>query len=49
MCARNAHRASNKQVARELWKMAEEYRAKAADLDNGMLPDIGDPPPRLED
>jgi len=49
MCARNAHHASNKQVARELWKMAEQYRAEVANLDNGRLPDIGNPPQGLED
>jgi hypothetical protein len=50
MSARNARSASNKQVARELWKIAQEYQAKAAKLDNGRLPNIGDPPHQgLED
>jgi hypothetical protein len=49
MCARNAHLSSNKQVARELWKMAQEYQAEVAKLGNGKLPDIGNPPRGLED
>ena len=48
MCARNARLSSNKEVARELWKMAQEYRAEAAKLDNGGLPDLGNPPLGLE-
>ena len=48
MCARNARLSSNKEVARELWKMAQEYRAEAAKLDNGRLPDLGNPPLGLE-
>jgi hypothetical protein len=46
MCARNARLASTKQVAQELWKMAQEYQAEAANL--GKMPDLGDPPPALE-
>jgi hypothetical protein len=38
MSARNARRSSNKQVARELWKIALEYRAEAAKLGDGKLP-----------
>ena len=49
MSARNARCASTKQVARELWKIAQEYQAKAAELDNGRLPDLGDPPQGIED
>ena len=44
MSARNARLSANKQVARELWKIAQEYQAEAAKLANGRLPDIGDPP-----
>jgi hypothetical protein len=33
--------------SRELWRMACEYRQKAADLDSGRLPDIGVPPPKV--
>jgi hypothetical protein len=35
--ARNARFTSNKQTARELWKMAQEYQAEAATLGNGKL------------
>ena len=45
--ARNARLASTKQVAQELWKIAQEYQAEAAKL--GEMPDIGDPPQGLED
>jgi hypothetical protein len=48
MCARNAHLSSNKQVAHELWKMAQEYQFEAAKLDDGRLPDLGTPPEGLE-
>jgi len=46
MSARNARLAANKRVARELWKMAQEYQAEAAKF--GKMPDIGDPPQSLE-
>jgi hypothetical protein len=49
MCARNARLASTKQVARELWKMAQEYQAEAAKLGNGKVPDLGSPPQGLEE
>jgi len=48
MSARNARCASTQQAARELWKIAQEYQAKAAKLDNGRMPDIGEPPQELE-
>lgn len=44
ICARNARQASTRAVAIELWRMAEEYRAEAARLKNGKMPDIGDVP-----
>ena len=47
MCARNARIASNKDVARELWKMAQEYQAEVAKLDDGRLPELGNPPQGL--
>jgi hypothetical protein len=31
----------DREVARELWRMALEYQYKAAALDNGKLPDVG--------
>jgi hypothetical protein len=43
-CAKNAHLASSPAVARELWKMAQEYQRQAAALDSGNFADIGDPP-----
>ena len=48
MSARCARGASNKQTARELWKIAQEYQAEAAKLNGGTLPDIGDPPQGVE-
>jgi hypothetical protein len=48
MSAGNARSASTKQAARELWKIAQEYQAEAAKLDNGRLPDLGDPPQGLK-
>jgi hypothetical protein len=46
MSARNARLASTKQVAQELWKIAQEYQAEAAKL--GEMPDIGEPPQGLQ-
>jgi hypothetical protein len=44
ICAENAHIASSKEIAAELWKMATEYRDKAAKLNDGAGPEIGQPP-----
>jgi len=41
ICARNAQIATSEELARELRKMAREYRQKAAELDSGRFPDIG--------
>ena len=49
MCARNARASSEKRVARELWKMAQEYQAEAAKLDDGRLLDLGTAPQWVED
>ena len=46
--AKNANLTSTKEVSRVLWEMALEYQQKAAKLDHGTLPDIGEPPPWLE-
>jgi hypothetical protein len=46
MSARNARISTDKRVAQELWKMAQEYHAEAAKL--GEQPDIGEPPRGLE-
>jgi hypothetical protein len=47
MCGRNSRISNDKRVARDLWKMAQEYQAEAAKL--GTMPDLGDPPQGLED
>jgi hypothetical protein len=47
MSARNSHIAVHKRVARQLWKMAQEYQAEADKL--GRMPDLGNPPQGLED
>ena len=47
ICSRNAYLASSTDVAATLWKMAIEYRDKAAKLDSGRVLDIGEPPPWL--
>lgn len=49
LCARNARVANSRGVARTLWKMATEYRERAAKLDNGRMPDIGDRPVLLKE
>jgi hypothetical protein len=48
MSVRGARSASSQQVARELWKIAQEYQAEAAQLDSDRVPDIGDPPQGVE-
>lgn len=49
LCANSAHLAQSKELAEQLWRMAREYREKAAKLDGGSLPDIGAPPAKLQD
>ena len=39
ICAGNAHAVETDEAARTLWRMAEEYRAKAAEL--GSAPVLG--------
>jgi hypothetical protein len=39
-----SHATAKKEVARELWRLAQDYQVKAAALAGGELPDIGDPP-----
>jgi hypothetical protein len=46
--ARNARFTTNKETACELWKIAQEYRAEAAKLGDGKLPDVGSPPRGIE-
>jgi hypothetical protein len=47
ICASHARQASTKQVAAELWRMADMYRTRAMALDSGKSIDIGPPPERL--
>ena len=42
LCANQARATSAKDVAATLWRMAQEYQQKAARLDSGKLPDIGE-------
>jgi len=44
LCANQARAASAKDVAVTLWRMAQEYQGRAARLDDGKLPDIGEKP-----
>ena len=41
--ANQARVTTDREVARELWRMAIEYQYKAAALDNGKFPDVGLP------
>lgn len=49
VCAKNSYMARSKEAGAELWRMAIEYRDKAAKLDGGKAPEIGKPPPWLTD
>ena len=49
VCVRHAYGASNKETARALWEMANEYRERAMALDSGVPIDIGPPPALLRD
>jgi hypothetical protein len=40
MCARNTRIMTSRDVADELWRMAKEYQAQAAEM--GDFPEIGD-------
>ena len=44
-CVRQAWLSSTPDVAGELWRMAKEYQARAAEHDSTAELDIGDPPP----
>lgn len=48
VCAHNARITVSREVAGTLWRMAIEYQQKAADLDGGKLPNIGDRPKFLK-
>ena len=48
-CAYNARSSTSRDVAAELWRMAKEYQAEAAKLDDTQGVDIGEPPRSLRD
>jgi hypothetical protein len=43
-CANSARLTTSPQIAYQLWRMAMEYQEKAARLNDGKPPNIGDPP-----
>ena len=43
-CADTSRLTTSPEVASQLWRMATDYQEKAAKLDDGKLPNIGDPP-----
>ncbi len=43
-CADQAHFTVDREVARELWRMALEYQREVALLNGGQIPDIGPAP-----
>lgn len=48
VCAAQARLTQSRDVAASLWKMARDYQERAAKLDGGKLPDIGEPPDLLK-
>jgi hypothetical protein len=42
ICLRQARASANPEVAKELRRLAKQYQERAADLDGGILPDIGE-------
>ena len=44
ICARQSHVTTSALVAAELWRMAKEYQERAAQLDDGKMPVIGEDP-----
>ena len=44
LCAYYARTSRHHRVAEELWMTAQEYQRRAADLNGGVAPDIGEPP-----
>jgi hypothetical protein len=44
LCAYYARTSRHNRVAQELWMTAKEYQRRAADLNGGVAPDIGEPP-----
>jgi hypothetical protein len=43
-CAKSARATTGPEVGYQLWQVALEYQEKAAELDDGKPPDIGEPP-----
>ena len=43
-CANSARLTTSPEVACQLWRLAMDYQEKAAKLNGGKLPAIGDPP-----
>ena len=48
VCAAHARMTTDRSTALTLWQLAIEYQQRAAKLDAGILPDIGDPPAFLK-
>lgn len=46
-CAADARAANDKRIVADLWKMALEYQERAARLDGGRKPFVGEPPSLL--
>jgi hypothetical protein len=44
ICAKQARFTTSRDVAHELWQLAQEYQKRAAEIDSGRPPDIGPPP-----
>jgi hypothetical protein len=42
ICAYQARVTKDRNVAAELQRMANEYKQRAAELDNGRIPDLGE-------
>jgi hypothetical protein len=49
LCAKQAHIATSREVAREFWRSALGYQKRAAALDGGKLPDIGSAPAEFKE
>jgi hypothetical protein len=47
ICLKQAREAKNAFVSAELRHMAKGYQVRAATMDHGRLPDIGEEPPQL--
>jgi len=43
-CADTSRLTTSPEVASQLWRMAMDYQEEAAKLNDGKLPNIGDPP-----